>query len=186
MNRALLGRVICNATINKVHIERGIHTLEIQVRNEVKDESKWKKIKNWCCEAETKEADAVKKLQINKFNDLHHNQFRKGLDSKKVVKNPSNRPLTEDEEQVLTLGLNFAVTPKTIPVDQYIAGTETTARQLDSKRANDLRTLFSRTLQTAVNPKCNLPSNLRRAVKQLKIDDSIVILPADKEMPPLC
>ncbi len=154
--------------------------MEIQVRNEVKDESMWKKIKDWCCEAETEETEAVKKRQINKFNDLRHNQFRKGLDPKKVVKNLSNRPLTEDEEQVLTLGLNFAVIPKTIPVDQYIAGTETTARQLDSKRANDLRTLVSRTLQTAVNPKCNLPSNLRRAVKQLKNDDSIVIVPADK------
>ena len=61
------------------------------------------------------------------------------------MKNLSNRQLT-DEEEVLAIGLNFALTPKTIPIDQYIAGTEVTARQLESKRANDLRILVSKIL----------------------------------------
>ena len=146
----------------------------------MEDETKWKKIKDWCREAEEKETEVVKTRQIRKFNDLCQNKFGKRLDPKKVVKNLSSRQLTDDEEQVLAIGLNFALTPKQYPTEQYIAGTESTARQLDSKRANDLRILVSKTLQTATTPKNNLPGNLRKAVKQLSEDESIVIIKADK------
>ena len=122
----------------------------------------------------------VKTRHIRKFNDLCQNKLGKRMDPNKVVKNLSNRQLTKDEEQVLAIGLNFAMTPKTIPTEQYIAGTESTAQQLDSKRANDLRTLVSRTLQTATTPKSNLPGNLRKTVEQLSKDKSIVIIKADK------
>lgn len=48
----------------------------------------------------------------------------------KVVHNASDKILTEDE--VLALGLNFAVTPKAIPMNDIIAATESTARRLDT------------------------------------------------------
>lgn len=46
-----------------------------------------------------------------------------------AVKNLSHRSPTQDEEQVLALGLNFAVTPKTVPTEKIIAATEVTAKQ---------------------------------------------------------
>ena len=65
-------------------------------------------------------------------------------------------------------------------MDQIIAGTETTARQLDSQTGENLRTHVSRVLQTSADPKCNLPGYLCRTAKELKDDDTIIIVPADK------
>ena len=50
---------------------------------------------------------------------------------------------------------------------------------LDAGKAN-LRTSVSRILQDASPPKCNLPGSLRKAVKDLQADETIVVLPADK------
>lgn len=46
--------------------------------------------------------------------------------------------------------------------------------------AEKLRSHVSRVLQTSATPRCNLPSHLRKAVRDLKKDDTIMILPADK------
>ena len=47
-----------------------------------------------------------------KFERLNVQHQSRTLDPKRVVKNISNKTLTEDEERVLALGLNFAVAPK--------------------------------------------------------------------------
>ena len=74
-----------------------------------------------------------------KVRKLHARRFGPNLDTEKVVRNLSHRTLTEDEKRVLALGLNFAVTPKTIPVPDVIAATEATARQADPDTAERLR-----------------------------------------------
>lgn len=55
-------------------------------------------------------------------------RFGQGLYPDKVVRNYmySRRCLSPDEKQVLALGLNFAVTPRTIPTETIIASTEAT------------------------------------------------------------
>ena len=102
------------------------------------------------------------------------------LDTNKVVRNLSTRPLTEDEKKVLALGLNYAVTPRMIPVHNIIAATEATAKQLDTTTAEKLRAGVSQVLQSSKAPKSNLPSHLRKAAKELRNDHNIVVLPADK------
>jgi len=96
------------------------------------------------------------------------------------VRNLSKRSLSSDEEKVLALGLNYAVQSKTIPTGVIIAATEATAKQLDSRTAETLRSKISRALQTSKPPRCNLPGHLLQAVKHLRTNESIVILPADK------
>jgi hypothetical protein len=49
-----------------------------------------------------------------------------------------------------------------------------------SQIAEKLRANVSRILQTSSPPDCNLPGSLQKAVKNLRTDDTIVILPADK------
>ena len=74
-----------------------------------------------------------------KFDKLRSARNTKSLDPKRVVRNVSSRILTEDEERLLALVLNFAVTPRRIPYHEIIAATESTARQLDAEKAKKLR-----------------------------------------------
>ena len=104
----------------------------------------------------------------------------RGLDSRKVVRNLSQRSLTESKTNVLALGLNFAVTPKTVPVVDIIAAVECAANELLEERALEFRAEVKKCLQNAKKPRPNLSREQREALKKLREDDSIVILPADK------
>ena len=81
---------------------------------------------------------------------------------------------------MLALGLNFAVAPKRVPYREIIASTEATGRQLDQDRAKQLRICVSGALHKARPPPSNLSKGMRQAIKDLKQDTEIVILPADK------
>ena len=105
---------------------------------------------------------------------MHKNQQ---LDTHRVVKNISSRSLTDNEEKVLALGLNFALTPRRIPYRDIIATVESTARQLSEEQAKHLKKEVSRTLQYAKPPRDNLNKCMRKAIRNLQKDDS---LPADK------
>ena len=102
------------------------------------------------------------------------------LDPKRVVVKISKRTLSEDEERVLTLGLNFAVAPKQVPYESIIAATEATARQLKPEVASELRKGVSEALSKARPPQSNVDKGMRRAIRGLQEDTEIVILPADK------
>ena len=106
--------------------------------------------------------------------------FGPTLDAGKVVRNLSKRELSAEEEMALVLGLNFAVTPKQIPITDIVARTKATARKLDALSTDRLRTGVSEVLKRAKPPDYNLSGGMQRAVKSLKQDESIAILPADK------
>ena len=69
---------------------------------------------------------------------------------------------------------------KNLPTKEIIASTEATAQKLDAQTAEKLRTHMSRVIQSSTVPQCNLPGHLRKAVRDLRNDNTIVILPADK------
>lgn len=102
------------------------------------------------------------------------------LDKSKTVVNLSQRPLTSSEEDILLLGLNYAVAPSKLPITDIIAATETTARHLDLNTAQKPREGVSRVLTAAKLPKPNLTRSQQMALRQLRNDKSIVILRADK------
>ena len=79
---------------------------------------------------------SIKAKQISKFNKLYYSKFGWGLDPEKVVWNYmySSRTLTTDEKQVLTLGLNYSVTPKNLHTDEIIPSTKVTARGTENTR----------------------------------------------------
>jgi len=120
--------------------------------------------------------------QKAKFQQLvsNYDSSTPTLDKAKVVINRSKRTLTTNEEEVLSLGLNFALSPRTMPVTAIISSTESTARQLNLNAAEQLRAGVSEALASAKLPRPNLPYRLRTALHDLRKDDSIVVLPADK------
>ena len=88
----------------------------------------------------------------------------------KVVRNLSNRALTEEEKEVLALGLNFAITPKQIPTLDIIAATECTAACLDDASAKQLRLEVGSIISSAKPPKDNLTSRQHKAIRDLRRD----------------
>ena len=72
------------------------------------------------------------------------------------------------------------LSPSTIPVNEIIASTEAVARKLDSNIAEQLRAGVSNALRTTRPPRPNLSYTQKTALKDLRKDNMIVILPADK------
>ena len=141
----------------------------------------WKQLDAWCSTAAEKVFTDTKARQISKFQRLTYLPHQTPeIDKDRVVRNLSSRPLTEEEKEVLALGLNFAVTPKQIPALDIIAATEVTASHLDDETAQQLRLEVSSVFSSARPPKDNLSGRLHKAIRDLKRDKDIIILPADK------
>jgi len=103
------------------------------------------------------------------------------INQEKWVMNLSSRSLTENERSLLMKGLNFSVTPSKIPVADIVAATEYACSQLrDKSQADSLRSEVVKIVSKSKPPSSNISKAEREAIKSLKKDDSIVILPADK------
>ena len=113
-------------------VENTVKWLRKKVRNKVKVKIRLKKKYSFLLE-EKKKLDELwrkKKEQVNKDN-----QTGKRLHSrcdKKVVYNNSSRVLTEKEIELLSLGLNFGMTPKKFPLVEYITATEVLCKSLEA------------------------------------------------------
>ena len=94
--------------------------------------------------------------------------------------NLSSRPLSDTEVSLLKKGLNFALIPSNIPVTEIVAKVESTMRTLDSEQADTVRRTVNVILQQAKPPKPNITKDMQEALINLKQDDTITVLPADK------
>ena len=132
-----------------------------------------------------KSFDLTKKRHIRKFDELiSRNRIRQSAtniaDKKKWVINMSSRQLTHIETDLLTKGLNFSITSKTLPNKDIIATIEDAVKDLEKEEADTIRAKVSLTLLNSKPPEDNLSKDERKALKELQSDTSIVILPADK------
>ena len=99
------------------------------------------------------------------------------------VRNISSRPLDETETHVLSYGLKHSVTPKRIPTESIVSSAEmvlSRQRDLSESAKDNIRSRIASTVQSASTPDNNLTKDEQQALKRLKNDDNIVILPADK------
>jgi len=80
----------------------------------------------------------------------------------------------------LRKGLNFAVTPTSVPATKIIAKIESAVRPLDAERADTVRRSVNTILQQAQLPTPSITKEQQEALKSLKEDNSIMVLPADK------
>ena len=102
------------------------------------------------------------------------------VDKANWVVNLSSRSLSDAERALLKKGLNFAVTPANTPATEIIAMVEAAVRQLDAEQADTVRGAVNGILQQAEPPEPNITKEMRDALKSLREDESIMVLPADK------
>ena len=102
------------------------------------------------------------------------------VDKANWVVNLSSRSLSDAEKALLKNGLNFAVTPGNIPATEIIAKVEAAVRQLDAEQADTVRRAVNGILQQAEPPEPNITKEMRDALKNLKEDESIMVLPTNK------
>ena len=102
------------------------------------------------------------------------------VDKTNWIINLSSKSLSDAEIALLKKGLNFAVTPGNIPATEIIAKVESAVRQLDAEHADTVRRAVNTILRQAEPPEPKITEEMRDALKRLKEDDSIMVLPADK------
>ena len=99
----------------------------------------------------------------------------------KWVRNLSKYIPTPDEISLLAKGGNFAISPKSIPFDDFVVATEEACQKIGHKgQAAALKAEVAEILREAKAPPSNLTMKERKAIKTLKENDEIVIVPADK------
>ena len=135
--------------------------------------------------------DPCKQRQRKKFDNLviksnvsNSTKTHSSVNTDKWVINPSDMSVSDTERDVLMKGLNFAVTPERLPVEDIVSATESVCRRLDfchkKSTAEKLRADVTKILMKSKLPKSNVNRNERGAIKNLAKDEDIIILPADK------
>lgn len=117
---------------------------------------------------------------VNKQNARKEQDNQSELDKSRWIMNLSTKELTNDQTKLLSKGMNFSITPKEIPVKEIVSRVENTVKNLEKAESDNIRAKVSLTLQKAKAPIQNLSKAERLSLKQLREDESIVILPADK------
>ena len=180
------GQALVRERIGEAHRQREMLTgritrLEADLSRTL-NADEWPRIDQLCKNAADRVYNDTKRRQIRKFSNLKSEgtPSRPTLETSKLVVNLSHRQLTPLEEEVLALGLSFAIAPRSIPFEDIIAATEATAHRLDQNTADSLRTDMAEVLRKAKPPKPNMSFKQRSAVRTLRNDSNIVIVPADK------
>ena len=130
--------------------------------------------------------ESTKDRQRRKYQELRHQQteaLSNAASDKKWVINLSKHQLTQYEESALQKGLNFAVTPKSIPKTESIASVETAIwcnRGINEETAERARAAIASVIRCANPPKPNLQKSETRALSALRKNESITIVQADK------
>ena len=129
----------------------------------------------------TEHHHAIVQSKLTRLQHAAHKKRHKT--DKNWVRNISSHPLDENETRVLSYGLEHSVTPKHVPNDDIVSSVESVLarqRELPESTKDDIRSRIASTLQPASLTDCNLTKDELHALKRLKNDKDIVILPADK------
>ena len=125
---------------------------------------------------------AKAKQKLTRLQDTKNAKRRKP--DANWVRNISSPPLDETETPVLSYGLKHSVTPiKQTPTEAIVSSIEAVLsrqHELSESTKVNIRSRVTSTLQSASLPNSNLTPDEKKALKRLKTDENIVILPADK------
>ena len=99
---------------------------------------------------------------------------------KNWVRNISKTPLTESQEHLLAHRPNLVIVPKQPPFCKCIVATEKACQQLMQGKAEELRGEIKSILKKKPNTKPNISKEEYQALKQIKNDNTRMVLTADK------
>ncbi|XP_072041086.1 uncharacterized protein [Amphiura filiformis] len=88
--------------------------------------------------------------------------------------------VTDAETSVLSKGLNYAISPPEICAEEFVLATELACKHLPLADGIQLRAKIASTLNSSKVPEQNITKDERKAIKDLKKAENIIILPADK------
>jgi predicted GIY-YIG superfamily endonuclease len=94
--------------------------------------------------------------------------------------NLSSHELNHSELSVLNKGLNFAISPSSIPFDNLICCIEDSIKTLTDEDKDQVRQDCAVILRNAKPPKSNISKEERLAIKNLRNNTNLIILKADK------
>jgi hypothetical protein len=100
--------------------------------------------------------------------------------SKETVINLSGRMLDDGVSSLLQKSLNYDVTPCTITTEDILAGVEEAVQSLPVEMAEEARQETVRFIKSSSRPRDNLTRAEREALRTLKKNTDLTILPADK------
>jgi hypothetical protein len=116
--------------------------------------------------------------QCKKFARLHTKQHPTNNIIKGTVINLSDQKLENAVYSLLQKGLNFAVTPRSTPIEDTLAGVEKAVLSLPVEMAEEARHETVRIIKSAPPSRDNLTKTERAALKTLK-DNNLTIPPED-------
>ena len=113
--------------------------------------------------------------QSNQEPELNQNNRQN-----KLVISISSKPLTPDEEKLLAHGPNYSIVLRNPPIMQYVAVVEHACTKLEEGKAEEFRVQVKVAIKKIQKPKPNLTKGERKAIAELKKDQSRMILTTDK------
>jgi len=127
-------------------------------------------------ESHTRHASKLRRLITKENNNTNNNTNTKT----ETVVSLSARVLNEAELSVLEKGLNFAISPTSVPIDNIICCMEDIIQHLADEDKKLIRQDCSVILCKAKPPKSNLSKEECTSLKDLRNDENLVILRVDK------
>jgi hypothetical protein len=80
----------------------------------------------------------------------------------------------------LSKGLNYAVSPAGLPIEDFLTGVERTIRSLPVEAAEEVRQETVRILKVSNKPRDNLSGVERKALRSLRTNSALTVIHADK------
>ena len=181
-------RRLIKARINDCHRRLNYYNRKLQQRHDQLKQliptdllDTIRSIANKRADKTTQQCRTKTELKLTRLQRAKDKKRRKA--DKNWVKNISSRPLDETETQLLSYGLKHSVTPKQIPTEAIVSSVEAALchnSHLSAATKDNIGSRVASTLQTASITDNNLTKDEKQALKRLKNDENIVILPADK------
>ena len=171
-SRSFLCARIRLSYVNKTELAIECKQLRIKMA-EVLTEKDLRMVEQFCRSSAERVYVKTKERQVMKLEKLVKQKrdvrTRAACDQKRSVVNLTEHILTDEQESVLELGLNFVPAPTRLPLIETISGIEEAAKRISNDEANDLRGRVCGAIRKAKLPKDNLSANQRRALLELKM-----------------
>jgi hypothetical protein len=119
-----------------------------------------------------------KARQLHKFASLLKTQQKTRIPKETAI-NLSGQSLDYGLLSLLQKGLNYAITPGNVLIEELLTGVEKAVQALPVESA-EARQETRRIIKSASKPKDNLTKSERAALRNLKNNSELTILPADK------